>query len=49
VAEDRSYTREEIHTLVEKADPLRDRAIVLLMASSGMRIGAVAELKIKDL
>jgi site-specific recombinase XerD len=50
VAEDRPYTREEIskmleNTLVSK----RDRSIVLLFASSGIREGALTKLTIKDL
>jgi integrase len=48
VVEDRPYTREEIKTLVDRAE-LRDKAIILLMASSGMRIGPIPELRMKDL
>ena len=48
VVEDRPYTREEIKTLVDRAD-LRNKAIILLLASSGVRIGAIPELRIKDL
>jgi integrase len=48
VVEDRAYTHEEIKKMVDVAD-LRDKAIILLMASSGMRLGAVPPLKIKDL
>ena len=48
VVEDRSYTHEEIKKMVDVAD-LRDKAIILLMASTGMRLGAVPPLKIKDL
>ena len=40
VVEDRPYTREEIKILVDRAD-LRNKAIVLLLASSGVRIGAI--------
>lgn len=47
VVEDRPYAREEIKLMVDHAD-LRNRAIILLMASSGMRVGALPELKIKD-
>jgi integrase len=46
--EDRPYTREEIQRLLEAASP-RDRAIILLMASSGLRVGAVSALTIKSL
>ena len=48
VVEDRPYARGEIKRLVDRAE-LRNRAIILLMASSGMRVGAIPELKIKDL
>jgi integrase len=42
------YSREDIQKMVFKASP-RDRAIILLMVSSGCRIGALSELKIRDL
>lgn len=45
---DRPYTREEIQRLVEIAD-IRSKAIILFLSSSGMRIGALTHLKIKDL
>jgi integrase len=48
VVEDRPYTREEIKLLVDRAD-LRNKAIILLMASSGLRIGAIPELRFRDL
>jgi integrase len=48
IVEDRPYTREEIKTLVDRAD-LRSKAIILLMASSGIRIGAIPGLRIRDL
>jgi integrase len=48
IVEDRPYTREEIKMLVDRAD-LRNKAIILLLASSGIRVGAVPELRIKDL
>lgn len=44
----RSYTREEISKLISNAD-LRDRCIILLMASSGIRVGAIPSLTIKSL
>ena len=47
-AEDRPYTHSEIQTLLQKTSP-RNRAIILLMASSGLRVGAVPLLRIKDL
>lgn len=48
VGEDRPYTREEIKKLVDAAS-LRNKAIILLMASSGMRRGALPKLKLKHL
>jgi integrase len=48
VVEDRPYTREEIKLLVDRAS-LRDKAVLLLMASAGLRVGAVPSLTIKDL
>jgi integrase len=44
----RSYTKEEIAKLLSIAD-LRDRCIILLMASSGIRVGAIKSLKVKSL
>jgi integrase len=48
VVDDRAYTHEEIKKMVDVAD-LRDKAIILLMASSGMRLSAVPPLTIKEL
>lgn len=45
---DRGYSYEEISKLLEVAE-LRTREVVLLLASSGMRIGAVPSLKLKNL
>ena len=44
----RSYTRPEISKLLSMAD-LRDRCIILLMASSGIRVGAIPLLTLKSL
>jgi integrase len=44
----RAYTRHEISKLLSMAD-LRDRCIILLMASSGIRVGAIPSLTIKSL
>ena len=44
----RSYTKQEISKLLSIAD-LRDRCIILLMASSGIRVGAIPTLTIKSL
>jgi site-specific recombinase XerD len=46
--EDRVYTKEEIIQLLDHAD-LRMKVIILIMLSSGIRVGGLAELKIKDL
>ena len=48
VNRDRAYTHEEIHSLLDISDE-RMRAVILLLASSGMRIGAVPLLKIRNL
>lgn len=47
--EDRPYTRQEIKLLVDNTTTLRDRVILLLLASSGMRREGVVKLQIKDL
>jgi integrase len=44
----RSYTKEEIKKLLSVADP-RDRCIILLMVSSGIRVGAIQTLKVKSI
>lgn len=45
---DKPYTKEQIATILKSCD-LRTRALVLLLASTGVRIGAVPELKMKHL
>lgn len=45
---DRAYTTDEIQRLLTKADE-RMRVIILLLASTGMRIGAIPSLKLKHL
>jgi integrase len=47
-AEDRPYTHSELLTLVNAAS-IRNRAIILLMASAGLRAGALPLLRIRDL
>jgi integrase len=44
----RSYTKEEIAKILSLAD-LRDRCIILLMASTGIRVGAIKSLKLKHI
>src|ERR671931_1904417 len=44
----RAYTKEEIAKLLSLGD-LRDRCLILLMASTGMRVGAIKSLKLKHL
>jgi integrase len=45
---DRAYTHEEIKKLLDISD-LRMKSIVLLMASSGIRIGSIPLLKLRNL
>ena len=47
--EDRPYTTEEIRQILDKCYDERSRVIILLMVSTGMRIGAVHTLQIGDL
>jgi len=48
VTEDRHYTREEIKRLIDIAS-LRDKCIILVMASAGLRRGALPYLRLRDL
>lgn len=48
VTKDRAYTRDEIKRMADVAD-VRMKAVILLLASSGMRIGALPELRMKHL
>src|SRR5690242_4487251 len=48
VVEDKPYTRDQIKILVDAA-PLRDKCIILLMASAGLHRGALSYLRIRDL
>jgi integrase len=45
---DMPYTYEEIHKMLDNSDE-RERAIILLLASTGMRRGALPEIKYGDL
>ena len=47
--EDRPYTTEEIQQILDKCYDERSRIIILLMVSTGMRIGAIHTLQIGDL
>jgi integrase len=49
VVEDRPYTREQIKKLIDSAGSIRDKAMILLMASSGMRFGAIPHLRLRDM
>jgi integrase len=44
----RAYTKDEISKLLSVGD-LRDRCLILLMASTGIRVGAIKSLKLKHL
>jgi integrase len=44
----RSYTKDEILKLLSVSDA-RDRCIILLMASSGIRVGAIRSLQVKSI
>jgi integrase len=46
--ENRGYATEEISKMLEVCDE-RTRAIILLLASTGIRIRAITELKLEDL
>ncbi len=45
----RGYTREEIQKILENTTSLRNRALVLLFASSGLRLGAIPDIKIRHI
>lgn len=47
-ARDRAYSREEIAKILNVSD-LRMKVIILLMASTGMRVGALPSLKLRNL
>ncbi|HXV87961.1 MAG TPA: hypothetical protein VD710_02590 [Nitrososphaeraceae archaeon] len=48
VKHDRAYTREEIGQFLELSD-LRLKVCILLMAGSGLRYGAISDLKLRNL
>jgi integrase len=49
VAEDRPYTRDEIGKLVNAAHSLRDKAIIYLLSSSGLRVSGLLNLQLRDI
>jgi integrase len=49
VVEDRAYTHEEIKKMLDISSSIRDNAILLLMCSSGIHVGAIGLLRFKDL
>jgi integrase len=49
IRRDRSYTIEEIQKMLSACSRTRDKAIIYLLTSTGMRIGAVHTLKVGDL
>ena len=48
ITKDRPYTRQELDKLLGVGN-LRDRVVILLMSSAGLRIGALPSLKLRDL
>jgi integrase len=48
VVDDEAYTHEQIQLLINSAN-MRDKAIILLMASTGIRVGAIPKMTLKDL
>jgi integrase len=48
ITEDRPYTRQQIKILLDAAT-LRDKCIILVMCSAGLRRGAIPYLRIRDL
>lgn len=48
VRKDRGYTHEKISKLLEITDDIM-RVIVLLLASTGMRVGSISNLKLRNL
>jgi len=45
----RGYTREEIQKILESTRTNRNKALVLLFASSGVRLGAIPDIKLKNM
>ena len=49
IVENKPYTREQIKKLIEVAGRLLNNVIIIIMASSGMRQGALPYSRLKDL
>ena len=49
IEEDRPYTRLEIQTMLNTATDNRSKIIILLISSSGMRMGAIPLLRLRNL
>lgn len=47
--EDRPYTREEIQLLLSSASTPREKVIILIMTSAGLRVGALPSILLKNL
>jgi integrase len=47
--DDRLYMAEETQSIIDACKDKRQKVIILLMASAGLRIGALSKLKVKDL
>lgn len=45
---ERPYTNEEVKRMLELTSSLRNKAVIHLIASTGCRIGAIADLKLRD-
>lgn len=46
--DDRLYTDEEIHKYIDHAN-IREKAVILILLSTGMRIGGLASIRLKDI
>lgn len=47
--QDRPYTRTEIQTMLKTANDPRVKIVILLMSSSGIRLGGIPQLKLRNL
>ena len=44
-----SLTKQEVHIVMDKADNVRDKAIISLFAESGLRLSELANVSLKDI